>query len=78
MKVVAEFTIEPFVDGDPGDHVLVGLDAVRAAGLEPEVGPFGSTVSGELTTVSDAMARMFEAATRAGATRVSVQLTAPD
>ena len=48
MLVVAEFTIEPFVEGAPGPHVHAGLDAVRAAGFEPELGPFGSTVTGEL------------------------------
>jgi uncharacterized protein YqgV (UPF0045/DUF77 family) len=75
---VAEFTIEPFVEGDPGIHVQVGLDTVRKAGLDPEVGPFGSTVTGDLTPVCDAMARMVEAATLAGASRVSVQVTAAE
>jgi uncharacterized protein YqgV (UPF0045/DUF77 family) len=75
MKVVAEFTIEPFVDGAPGEHVLAALAAVHAAGLEPEVGPFGSSVSGELTEVTAAVAQMLDAATRHGASRVSVQLT---
>jgi uncharacterized protein YqgV (UPF0045/DUF77 family) len=75
MDVTAEFTIEPFVDGSPGAHVLAGLDAVRAAGLDPTIGPFGSSVTGELATVSAAIARLLEAATAAGATRVSLQLT---
>ena len=75
MKVVAEFTIEPFVDGDPGEHVLAALSAVHQAGLEPEVGPFGSSVTGELTEVTRAVAQMLEAATTHGASRVSVQLT---
>ena len=75
MEVVAEFTIEPFVDGDPGAHVTAALDAVRAAGLEPAIGPFGSSVTGEVSAVSAAIARMLEAATEAGATRVSVQIT---
>ena len=75
MDVTAEFTIEPFVEGTPGSHVLAALDAVRAAGLEPVIGPFGSSVTGELGAVSAAVARMLEAATAAGATTVSVQLT---
>ena len=75
MRVVAEFTIEPFVEGDPGEHVLAALRAVHDAGLEPEVGPFGSAVTGELRDVARAVARMLEAATTHGASRVSVQLT---
>jgi uncharacterized protein YqgV (UPF0045/DUF77 family) len=72
---VAEFTIEPFVEGDPGEHVLAALRAVHDAGLEPEIGPFGSSVTGELDEVATAVARMLEAATTHGASRVSVQLT---
>ena len=35
VEVVAEFTIEPFVEGSPGPHVTAGLDAVRTAGFDP-------------------------------------------
>ena len=78
MRVVAEFTIEPFVEGAPGPHVHAGLDAVRAAGFEPELGPFGSTVTGELSAVSAAIADLLAAATAAGATRVSLQISRLD
>ncbi len=74
MLVTAEFTIEPFVEGDPGAHVHAGLDALRAAGLEPEMEAFGSSVSGELDVVSAAVQAMLHAATAAGATQVSLQL----
>jgi uncharacterized protein YqgV (UPF0045/DUF77 family) len=73
--VRAEFTIEPFVDGALGPHVTAGLDAVRAAGLEPEVGPFGSAIEGEAEMVHAAVARMLNDALAAGATRVSIQIT---
>ena len=75
MQVVAEFTIEPFVEGAPGPHVHAGLDAVRAAGFEPDLGPFGSTVTGELSAVSAALVDLLAAATAAGATRVSLQIS---
>jgi uncharacterized protein YqgV (UPF0045/DUF77 family) len=75
VNVLVEFTVEPFVEGVPGEHVLAALSAVRAAGFEPEVGPFGSSISGELRDVSHAVARMIEAATAHGASRVSVQVT---
>ncbi len=76
--VVAEFTIEPFVEGAPGPHVSAGLDAVRAAGFDPVIGPFGSSVTGDLESVTAAVAALLGAATRAGATRVSLQLSRAD
>ncbi len=75
MTVVAEFTIEPFVEGSPGPHVAAGLDAVRAAGFDPIIGPFGSSVTGSIEAVTAAVAALLEAATAAGATRVSLQLS---
>ena len=56
MTVVAEFTIEPFVEGSPGPHVAAGLDAVRAAGFDPVIGPFGSSVTGSIEAVTEAVA----------------------
>jgi len=78
MVVIAEFTIEPFVEGAPGVHVQAALDAVRSAGLEPEMGPFGSSVQGEVTVVSRAFTELVTAAMAAGATRVSVQVSVAD
>jgi uncharacterized protein YqgV (UPF0045/DUF77 family) len=78
VLVSAEFTIEPFVEGAPGPHVHAGLDAMRAAGFEPELGPFGSTVTGELSQVSAALVELLAAATAAGATRVSLQISQLD
>jgi uncharacterized protein YqgV (UPF0045/DUF77 family) len=74
-SVRAEFTIEPFVDGAPGPHVLAALDAVRTAGLTPDVGPFGTSVEGDTEQVCRALDRMLGEALAAGATRVSVQVT---
>ncbi len=48
---------------------------MRAAGFEPELGPFGSTVTGELSRVSAALVDLLAAATAAGATRVSLQIS---
>jgi len=73
--VLAEFTIEPFVDGDPGPHVVDAIEAVRAAGLDADVGPFGTAVEGDLDTVLTALGGAARAAVAAGAERVSLQLT---
>ena len=41
--LLVEFTIEPFVEGQPGRHVLAAVEAVEALGIEVEFGPFGSS-----------------------------------
>lgn len=74
MQARAEFTIEPFVDGQPGPHVDAAIAAVRTLGLEPEIGPFGTAVSGEESVVTDAVAALLVAARKAGARRVSVHV----
>jgi uncharacterized protein YqgV (UPF0045/DUF77 family) len=74
MTLLVEFTIEPFVEGDPGPHVRAAVDAAERSGLTVDFGPFGTTVSGEDDVVLDAVDRILRAATAAGATRVSLQL----
>jgi uncharacterized protein YqgV (UPF0045/DUF77 family) len=78
MRLSVEFTIEPFVEGDPGPHVDAGIDAVRATGVDVEVGPFGTTATGEGDAVVDAIAALCREATAAGAERISLQLTVID
>ena len=74
MTLLVEFTIEPFVEGDPGPHVRAAVDAAERSGLTVDFGPFGTTVSGEDDVVLDAVDLILRAATAAGATRVSLQL----
>ena len=70
----AEFTVEPFVDGVHGPHVTAALDAVRGVGLDPEIGPFGTIVTGDAQQILEAAAALLEAAHSAGASRVSIRL----
>ncbi|MEM7288054.1 MAG: thiamine-binding protein [Actinomycetota bacterium] len=72
----AEFTVEPFVDGNPGPHVTAAIDAANEAGAEVSVGPFGSEISGDVEVVLRAIDSLVRAAVRAGATRVTVQVNA--
>jgi uncharacterized protein YqgV (UPF0045/DUF77 family) len=74
MGLVAEITVEPFVEGAPGPHVTAAWEAARAVGLEVEHGPFGSTVAGEADTVLTTVDAMVRAAVAAGATTVAVQV----
>jgi len=71
----AEFIVEPFTEGVPGPHVVAAIAAARAAGFEPDVGPFGTTIEGESMDVFAALSEVVEASTAIGATRVSVQVT---
>jgi len=74
MALALEFTVEPFVQGDPGPHVTAALEAARASGLAVEFGPFGTTVVGPDEVVLAALDSVVRRALEAGATRVSVQL----
>lgn len=75
VRMVAEFTIEPFVEGDPGPHVRAAIEAAEGEGLKVEVGPFGTSVEGDSVTVLNAVDAVVRAAVAHGATRVSLQLT---
>ena len=72
-----EFTVEPFVEGQPGPHVQAAVAAARRAGLAVEFGPFGTSATGDDAAVLDAVDGIVRSAVAAGATRVSLQLARP-
>ena len=74
MTLTVEFTVEPFVEGDPGPHVRAAVEAAERSGLAVDVGPFGTTVTGDDGTVLDVVDAVVRAAVAAGATRVSLQV----
>lgn len=78
MDLRLEFTIEPFVQGDPGPHVHAGLQAAAGEGVTVDFGPFGTTVAGPSDPVLDAAGRILRAAIGAGATRISLQVARAD
>jgi hypothetical protein len=69
-----EFTIEPFVEGQPGPHVVAAVDAVRALGVDVEFGPFGSSCTLPATLAAEAVGALTKAALEHGATHVSVHV----
>ena len=69
-----EFTIEPFVEGHPGRHVVAAVEAVEALGVTVEFGPFGSSCTVPTDVVPDAVAALTRAALDHGATHVSVHV----
>ena len=70
----AEFLVEPFVEGAPGHHVTMALEACRSHGLKPEMGPFATVIVGPTDTVTAAVESMSQAALQHGATAVQVRL----
>lgn len=70
-----DFTVEPFTDGQLGPHVHAALAAARQSGYEPEVGPFGSSMSGPVDSVLAAASAALGAAFHAGATGVAMTVT---
>jgi len=69
-----EFVIEPFVEGSPGPYVRSGIEAMAARGLDVSMGPFGSSVAGEVEDLADAIGAMVSAAANDGAKRVLVEV----
>ncbi len=73
-----EFTIEPFVEGQLGPHVLGPVEAVRALGVDVELGPFGSgcdTTDEQTPVVAAAIVRE---AFANGATHVNLDVSVVD
>ncbi|MCL1601778.1 MAG: thiamine-binding protein [Actinomycetia bacterium] len=73
-ECTVSFTIEPFNENDPGQHVMSGIRAMESSGLTVSMGPFGSTVVGSVHEVSPAIGAMVTAAVHDGADRVLVEV----
>ncbi len=75
MTMIGELLVEPFVPGDPGQHVHAAWAAAESQGANLEVGPFGTIVRAASDAgVLDALDAAVRAAMAAGATRVSTQI----
>jgi uncharacterized protein YqgV (UPF0045/DUF77 family) len=75
MRLEAEFTTEPFHgEGEPPAHATAALDAARAAGLDCEFGPLGTSVRGEKAALLGALSGVVDAALEHGADRVTLQV----
>ena len=74
MQLRLELTVEPFTDGEPGPHVMATIGALRDQGLQPEVGPFGTTAEAPLEQVLQAVASALAAAFGHGATGLALSV----
>ena len=75
-QVRIEFTVEPFVEGEPGPHVLSAIAAVEDEGLPVDVGPFSSQAVGSSEQAMRAVTELLRAALANGSSRVSLQVEA--
>lgn len=73
-----EFTVEPFVEGNPGPHVLAAVGAVEALGFVVEFGPFATSFAGNDDTVAHALEVLVREAYGHGASRVAVHVEKVD
>ena len=73
--LTVEFTIEPFIEGDPGVHVTAAVAAVEAHGVAVDFGPFGSLFSVEQTLLPIVIADLLRVAYGNGATFVSISVS---
>jgi uncharacterized protein YqgV (UPF0045/DUF77 family) len=69
-----EFTIEPFVEGQPGAHVLAAIEAAEKLGVAVEIGPFGSSCDVDRPGVGELVGAVTDAALGLGATHVSIHV----
>lgn len=71
-----EFTIEPFVEGQPGPHVRAAVEAVEALGVGVEFGPFGSSCRTPAAVMPAVVSAIVQEAFANGATHVSMHVAA--
>ena len=71
-----EVLVEPFRENDPGPHVAAVVDVATSAGLDPDMGPFATTMDGEIDTLAAAVADMIRAGFAHGASALQIRLDA--
>ena len=75
MRVRAEFTTEPFTgEGEPPEHVTHAAALLTEAGLDADLGPFGTTVEGDDRILIPALSDVLTAAFASGAMRFTLQV----
>lgn len=77
-QVRLEFTVEPFVDGAPGEHVKAAWRAVEGRGYTITHGPFSSEATVASGEAPSLIQEILRAALWGGATHVSFQVDVLD
>jgi uncharacterized protein YqgV (UPF0045/DUF77 family) len=71
-----EFIVEPFVIDEPGPHVVAAVDVASKAGLNPDMGPFATSATGDLDAVISTIGDVVRAGFLNGATSVQFRIDA--
>jgi uncharacterized protein YqgV (UPF0045/DUF77 family) len=71
-KAKLDVLIQPFKENSPGPHVAAAVNALSNHGLNPDMGPFATTVEGDLAHITGALADLVSAAVEKGATTVQL------
>jgi isopentenyl-diphosphate delta-isomerase len=71
-----EFTVEPFVEGNPGRHVTEPIEALRALGIDVDFGPFASSCVTSTERAGAVVSAIVSAALSNGATHVNIDVAA--
>ncbi|MFR9796777.1 hypothetical protein ACL02U_12850 [Streptomyces sp. MS06] len=76
MRLKVEFTTEPFDLEEAPAHAVVAREVIEAAELDTvDVGPFGNSAEGGADAVLAAVDALLRSTLRAGATRISLQVS---
>jgi uncharacterized protein YqgV (UPF0045/DUF77 family) len=73
-----EFTVEPFVDAQPGEHVQAAWRAVEGRGYQLTHGPFSSEATVSTGEAPSLIQEILRAALWGGASHVSFQVDVID
>jgi len=76
-SVRIEFTVEPFVDGQPGPHVLAAIAAVEGRGVAVDVGPFSTIAEVQADALASTVADLLQQALDHGATGITLRVDRP-
>jgi uncharacterized protein YqgV (UPF0045/DUF77 family) len=77
-NIKVEFTIEPWVDGDPPERVNKCIEAIETLGISVELGPFGTTFVATADLAGSAVSALISTAYAHGATHVSIDVEKVD
>lgn len=70
--LLLEFTIEPFIEGNPGRHVVSAVEAAQKLVDGVDFGPFGTTCQVPVESAGEVIRAVVDAAFANGATHVSL------
>lgn len=74
VDVHLEVLVEPFRENEPGAHVQAVMEALTTAGFDPDMGPFATTVDGDVDAVSAAVGEVIRSAIGHGATALQFRV----